>query len=300
MTPTGDVVSTRTPRDADARPAVSVEELKRAWSAVQAGQFKAHVSPAQALTPGGPTSAIVDGAARWTPAAGERVLPVVGCAGSVGATTVALAVALAAHTPARVVECCTATASGLAAASTAELGVHESGWRQGRHGEVLLERADGVRADIGDVPLPTVPATVPAAAVDADGSGALLTVLDVGWELGLALMAPSWLHRALREAPGVVAVTTATVPGVRRLETAAELLGGHRVTAAVLGPPRRKWPRGVESSAGGNVRGLLAAGRVVEIPHARDLAVAGLTTSPLPDRLLAAAARLLATATTVD
>ena len=42
-----------------------------------------------------------------------------------------LALAAAASAAARVVECSSVTASGLAAVSTAELGLHESGWTRG-------------------------------------------------------------------------------------------------------------------------------------------------------------------------
>ena len=64
------------------------------------------------------------------------------CASAYGATTFALALATAANTDARVVECSSATTSGLAAASTAELGAHPSGWVQGSRGEVLLQRTE--------------------------------------------------------------------------------------------------------------------------------------------------------------
>ena len=60
----------------------------------------------------------------WTPEPWEEALVVLGCAGSSGATTVALAMGLAAIVPVRVVECGSVTTSGLAAASTAELGLH--------------------------------------------------------------------------------------------------------------------------------------------------------------------------------
>lgn len=122
------------------RAAVSVDELRRAWSAIQAGRFRVGAGetgdqrePASPPTRKG-----------WEPCPEERVLPVIGCAGSCGASTIALALAYAAAVPARVVECSSVTASGLAAASTAELGPHESGWTRGTRDGVLLERASDV------------------------------------------------------------------------------------------------------------------------------------------------------------
>ncbi len=70
---------------------VALEELRRAWLAVQAGDFR---HPTKARTGTG-ASAIADVTRAWTPASGERVVPVVGAAGSCGATTVALALATA-------------------------------------------------------------------------------------------------------------------------------------------------------------------------------------------------------------
>src|SRR5829696_5337197 len=189
----------------DRRPPVSVVELKRAWHAVQAGQFRLSVRGRSEEDQ--PQRARI--APSWTPNADERVLPVVRCASAYGATTFALALGTAANTGARVVECSSATSSGLAAASTAELGVHPSGWAQGTRGEVLLQRASVARVSVLDVPLP------PAA------EQTTLTVLDVGWELGHVLNAPTaWVAAQVRQATTVVVVTCATVPGLRHLEGA--------------------------------------------------------------------------------
>jgi Mrp family chromosome partitioning ATPase len=108
---------------ADARLVVSVPELQRAWRAVQAGQFR-HESPLGMAPNAHPTFE------SWAPGSSELVVPVVGCTGGSGASTTALALASAAECPARILECRSGTTSGLAAASTAELGVHASGWRQ--------------------------------------------------------------------------------------------------------------------------------------------------------------------------
>ena len=122
------------------RAAVSVDELKRAWSALQAGRFRTRAGAIR--EPGQPAPPPAGN--RWEPGLGERVLPVIGCVGSCGASTIALALAGSAAFPARVVECSSVTASGLVAASTAELGLHESGWTRGTRDGVLLERASKV------------------------------------------------------------------------------------------------------------------------------------------------------------
>ena len=174
------------------RVAVSVDELKAAWNAVQAGRFRtgtgATRDPVEPASPpaGNP----------WELGQGEQVLPVIGCAGSCGATTISLALAGVAAMPARVVECSTAGASGLAAASTAELGLHASGWTRGTRDGVLLERASNVLVSVEEVPMPSVPDRIIG-----------LTVLDVGWEIGQILTTPAWLGEQVRGAGLVILVT---------------------------------------------------------------------------------------------
>lgn len=283
------------------RPAVAVGELKRAWSAVQAGAFRqsreAGVAPEAPLLartrPATPPALLARGpgvSSRWEPVLGERVLPVLGCAGSVGTTTVALAIATqaaAGGTATRVVECCTVTSSGLAAASTAELGLDPSGWVQGTRDQVLLERASHVLVSVDEVPCP---APIDVRPVD-------LTVLDIGWEIGQLVATASWLGDEIKDAPAVVVVARPTIPSFRRLEGALELLAGHveagHVTVGVIGPRRRKWTKGVEHSAGPRTRAALDSGHVVEVPEDRVLAVAGLDSTPLPPGVLAAASKLL-------
>lgn len=267
------------------RPAVSVDELKRAWHAVQAGQFRrTSESAASTCTPGTATTA----ATRWASAPDEHVVPLLGAVGAAGVSTVALAIALTAHRPARVVECGPAIASGLASASTAELGTHETGWHQGRRENVLLERTRDLVAGPTETPLPA-----PAAHPDQ------LTLLDVGWEPSQVLAGDSWLAAAVADAASLVIVTTATIPGFRRLDALVELLSqrdrfaGDRTYVAVVGPRRRKWPRGLEHCGGSATRRLLEHDRVVEIPHDRELATNGLDSRPLPDALLGAATELL-------
>ncbi len=325
------------PATASTRP-VAVSELKRAWSAVQGGEFRharaRDIEPTQLRglderhgpgeetddSPAGPApdspmpvpqpSTLLDepgsqpGGQRWVPAPGERVLPVLGAAGSAGCSTVALSLATAAvdHADARwmsrVVECCSAPASGLAAASTAELGHHESGWVQGTRGGVLLERASRVLGCAGDVPAPA-PRSHDETEGAHDSGSQSLTVVDTGWEVGHLLAGDGWLAELVRQAPIVVVVARPTIPGFRRLEAALELLEAeHGVVTqiAVLGGRRKRWAKGVEHSAGIHTRLALREGRLHEIPEDRHLAVAGLSSEPLHPGLVAAGQQLLTAA----
>ncbi len=326
---------------------VPLEELRRAWAALQAGTFRprtflpppapaamSRTGTAHALIepPGAPpvlpnTGPPATQGAAWVPAAGEQVLPVVGCGGSCGASTTAIALATAALTAgpgswetgdeslrvgrtggwdaARVVHCGSLTTSGLAAASTAELGRDDSGWWRGTRGDVVLERGDGYRAGPHTVPAPCpTPGPVP-------GTGSRLTVLDVGWDLEHVIRHPSWLRTALGTASHVVLATTATVPGLRQLEVHLDLLANPdagsagatenadepgpapSVVAVVIGPPRRRWPRAVLHSLGARSGELDRQGRLTIAPLDRRLAVHGLDPAPLPAPLLHAASGVL-------
>lgn len=263
-----------------ARP-LAVDELKRAWHAVTDGAFR----PTEAKATVSRRARI---AGEWAPAEGEQTVAIVGCVGSAGASTVALSAALAAPGPVRVIECCSATASGLASAATAELGIDPTGWSQGRRERVLLERASEVLAVVDDVPLPTTAA-----------DPGILTFLDVGWEVGQLNAGASWLTDATFDADLLVLVTTATTPGMRRLGVALGLLTEsypdlERIVVAVRGSRRRKWGRGVEHAAGPLFQQVLAAGALVEIPECRDIAVTGLDSRPVPPVLISAAGQLVA------
>jgi len=303
---------------------VAVVELQRAWTAVRAGDFRHTQDRTAPSRPGKPDihrdvdrdvehghAQVVDvvpaeGAASasavWAPATGERILPVVGSAGSVGASTVALALATASanreEAPeavrSRVVECCSATSSGLAAASTAELGRHDSGWVRGTRERVLIERAGEVLVSAAHVP---TPATASDDQVDDRDAAAGVTVLDTGWETGQLMATVCWLRDAVRRAPTVVVVARPTMPGFRRLEATLELLeDGYGISTqlALLGTRRQRWAKGVEHSAGPRTRAALREDRMTEIPEDRLLAVAGLSSTPLPPGLLAAADHMLA------
>lgn len=255
---------------------VGVDELHRAWLAVQAGDFRHPAAKQRAVAPASLAAAV-----EWTPAADELVIPVVGAAGSCGATMVALALATSVEGPARVVECASASLSGLAAASTAELGADGHGWVHGTRDHVQLCRADGFRSTPDTVPTPS--------ATDVP----VVTVVDFGSQLAQVLAGHGWLTSLLADAPTVVVVARATVPGLRRLESSLHLLDADRAVAAVLGPPHRRWPRPVANTVGGLTRAAIDSGRLVEIPEDRTLAVHGLTPDPLPARLVTAGGVLL-------
>lgn len=260
--------------------AVSVEELRQAWTALRDGRFR---TPRTGIpTPAWP--AHPEPASAWVPGLVEQVVTVIGCGGSTGATTTALAVAtVAGRLPqgrgVRVVECATATATGLAAASTAELGPAGEGWVRGTRDGLVLDRVADTLSTPGQVPHPP-PLTDPPAG---------LSVVDVGWELGQVLTGSGWLHDLAGAGGPVLLTATATVPGLRRLEAALGLLAGMPVCGAVLGPPLRRWPGPVAHTAGPAVRALRTAGRLVAVPADRALARDGVTGATLPGPVLSAA-----------
>lgn len=255
---------------------VTIAELQRAWHAVQAGQFRSQSSrPGSAQVE---TSAAA-AAARWAPA--ERVLPVLGCHPQAGASTLAVAIATAAA-PARVLECASARATGLAMAATAELGSSPGGWRLGRRGYIELARAGEILDAPSMVPLPDPP-------VGQIG----MSVLDVGWELSQVMATPTWVRETVTEAPHLIASTTATIPGFRRLEIALDVLAPADPVVAVLGAPLRRWPRHLQRSLGPKATQARDAARLHAIPLDRSLAQRGLTGEPIPTAVFRAAEALL-------
>lgn len=244
---------------------VSLDDLRRAYRATQ-----------RVDAPRAPTSANGSPSV-WAPAVGERVLLVCGSGGGSGATTVALALATA-FGRARVVETCAGTASGLGYAADAELGVIDRGWLRGSRQSVVVER----RTDA-----PSTPEHVPPPA-DSDLH---LTVVDSSWDLACLLGSPGWLGELARGSSPVILVARATVPGLRRLAAAIELVGGARAVAVTVGA--RRWPRPVEHSAASAVRRLREAGRFVTVPELQTLALSGLTPDALPPAILRPAGTLL-------
>ena len=244
---------------------VGVDELKRAYRAVQAGTFRrghhsTHPSP------------------RWSPSG--PVLAVVGsCAGS-GASTLALALGTAAGS-ARVVECASPTAAGLSAAATAELGRDPGGWVRGTRDTVLIERPADTLGGAHEVPHPS-----PS---DDDA----LVVVDVAWELGTVLAGHGWLTDLLEDPGPVVVAAPATIPGLRRLDAALGMLDHAHPVVALIGPRRRGLPRPVSSALTALCRAHDLTGRIVYVPADTRLRTHGVDSTPLPPALLRAATELL-------
>lgn len=257
---------------------VGVDELRRAWHAVQEGQFLDRRPMEHGGAPRSSGPAFGDDRS-WRP--GEDVLPVVGCLPQAGATSLALAIATAAS-PARIIECSPPTASGLAAAANAELGRTSSGWNVGRRDRVRLTRPSEHHLSADKLPTPE----------DAP-SGIALTVLDVGWEIGHVLASGGWLSATVDAAPHVVVVGTATVPGLRRLEVALTLLGPTRAAAVVRGPDPRRWPRELAAAMGPVTRDRHRIRRLVVVPNDKRLALRGIDSTPLPPALLTVARDVL-------
>ena len=247
---------------------VAVDELTSAYRAALNGEFRT----------GRRRYETVDDATTWVRTPTERVVVVVGCHGGAGASTVALGLAEAAG-EARVVECCMAAASGLVAASAVELGAANDGWVRGSRGSVRIERQSDRLANPAGCPPPSA-GNLP------------FTIVDCGWDLDLLASAGGWLGDLVRSESAVVVVARPTVPGLRRLEAAAGLLGQGRVIAVVVGLEKR-WPRQVERALGPHGRALRAAGRLVCVPHDPGLAVNGLTPEPLPASIVAGCSALL-------
>ncbi|MBW8174040.1 hypothetical protein K0651_13370 [Ornithinimicrobium sp. Arc0846-15] len=262
--------------------AVEVGELKRAWNAVQAGEFRC---PTRVPAPEPEMAVKAASAGRpiqhesWQPT--DTVIPVLGCHGWAGATTVAVALATVATAPARVVETCGVAASGLTACATAELGVSSEGWSRGTFESAGLEHATDLFAHPGEVPPPT------------PSDKYTLTILDVGWESSQLFCQDSWVTQTVLAAPQVVLVTSATVPGLRRLEGVLHLLSEHTdAVIAVVGPPRRRWPRHVRHSLGAKAKEADQSGHLVDVPQDATLATRGLDSSPLPSHVLASATKV--------
>lgn len=193
-----------------------------------------------------------------------------------GCSTVAMAIAgAAADRAAHLIEVADAAASGLAAATRAELGSDPAGlWRRGRRDQVLVSRA----CDL-----------VPDQAPDLDVAAAA-TVVDLGHpRLPLRPGALAGLP-----GPAVVAVCRASIPGISRLEVLLAALD-RPALVAVIGPSR--WAGPVRAVVGPGLRQAADAGAVVRIPCDRDLAMTGLTAHDLPRKVAAAGARLWQLAT---
>ena len=262
---------TATPTRTSDRP-VTVAELKRAWRSLQSDRPNAQAYAA------GRAPAVA-----WRPQRGQ-VITVLGCGGGVGASTTALALADATAARCRLIECAPPAASGLAGASTAELGDTGHGWRRGTRDRVLIERTSHRALTPADLPIPPE-------------SDLTLSVVDVSRPAEAVLATECWLRELLVSGAPLLLVTTATMPGLRRLETTLTTLADHRdvshCVVAVLGPRLARWPGPVRHSTGPRTSALEETGRLVAIPCDRLLAITGPDTAPLPSAVVAAAATAL-------
>ena len=218
----------------------SLAELLAAYIALHSGAFTTDPTPEPATAE--------------LPAA---VLGVVGVSGGVGTTTVALAVAEAVGA-ARLVELSEPHTSGLAAASSAELGL-QHGWSIGTRDGLRLERR-----------------TDPSATILPDAAAGL-TVLDLG----------TWAE-TLPTVSVLVVVAACSVPSVRRLNARLDTLDDVRVVSVISGVPGRALPRPVGSVCGLRLRAAAAEGRLLLVPECPSLRVGGVTADPLPRRLQSA------------
>ena len=143
----------------------------------------------------------------------------------------ALALATAAGTT-RVLETASTTAAGLTAAATAELGRDGAGWILGSRGLVRIERVGDILHGPEEVPTPT------------PGPECDLLVVDIAWEVGAVLSGHGWLTTLLDCAGPVVLTASATLPGLRRLDSALSLLRPNRPVVALGGSVRAVTPTG--------------------------------------------------------
>jgi hypothetical protein len=197
-----------------------------------------------------------------------EVVTVLAAHGGAGASTVALAMAeaLAADRPTRLLDVSEPLLSGLTCASSTELGPEGSGWLLGRRGDLQIDRRHPGTTPGDVVPRPRPPQTGEVVVID-QGTHPL-----GDWEA------------AARHAGQVLVVAAATAPG---LQAAHRLLEHHpKSVLALVAGPSRPGRRGVAGDDGEQ------SDRVVRVPYLRRLPGIGLTGDPLDPRLLAAGARV--------
>ena len=153
-------------------------------------------------------------------------------------------------------------ASGLAAASTAELGTR-AGWSLGQRGELRLERRL------------TPDATIPASADE-------VTVVDLG----------TWASH-IPTTGSLVVVAPCSVPGIRRLNACLATLNPAEAVVVVTGAPGRTLPRQVAGAFVPALRAVAADGRVLLAPESAALRLSGVTCEPLPRLLRTAVAPIV-------
>lgn len=191
-----------------------------------------------------------------------------GCSGSAGTSTVALLIAQS-FARSRLVECAPGAASGLAGASTAELGEAEQGV-EGSRGELRIQR----RRDQLYRPRRKCRGPLPS-------SPGAISVVDSGWGL----------RRILAGAAGTTELASSAAssrPG--RARGPCPACGSWRATwhysnRSGVGPSRPVCRPVVgcgRSNAMGLHRHLRQTGRLISLPHNAALALSGITTDPLP------------------
>ncbi|WP_233147867.1 hypothetical protein [Pseudonocardia sp. Ae717_Ps2] len=254
------------------------------------------------------------GAADWS--GHGAVIPVLAGSPGAGASTVAAAIADVAHQGKRcclLVDADAPARSGLAQAAGVEgpwtrpiseqVQVRYS-WR-GRTGNgVLLARLDTTLPGITPGMVPVPPDWLP----DPPPAPLHVTVVDLGhggWRAAAAPIAgPGGWLRAGAPAPRPVLVVRATRPSLRRAE---QLLARHEswVQAGVAAPvaqlvvnAAKRWPGGIDGTAGPHLAGLLDD--AVFLPAVGAVELAGVTAAVLPSKMLDALRPLLASWGVID
>ena len=261
------------------RPPVSVVELKRAWHAVQAGQFRqtVHGRSANDQPHAGTDRAVVDPQCRRAGAAGGPVCERLRCHH--------VCVGIGDRREHRRAGGRVQLGDIIGVGRREHRRTGRASFRVGaghpRRGAAAAdERRAGKRA--------RRPATPCGGEDDADrprcrlGARARAQHANIlGGCPGQAGRRPSWWLRVPRS------------PACATSNVHWRSLDGIPPVVAVVGPPRKRWPKAVRHSAGALTRAADSAGRLLVVPHDRRLAVAGLDSTPLPTAVLEAAATAL-------
>lgn len=279
---------------------LSVVEMQAALAAAWRGEFtdpaRGKVPPSWGKVRESGTGEVTEHGGRYRPGVGEghpTTLPAAHLTGQMvlvlaahsgaGASTVAVLLCDAvagAGVRTRLIECADPVRSGIAAATDTELGEDGLGWRQGRRGDVRIDRLAAYPLNLPDVPLP------PRDSHDTDRS---VTVVDAGWPAWDVVTADRWVT-GLLDTSDLVVVCRSTVSGVGQAEHLLAALPGGRPVVAVLGPSA--WPGVVRASCGPLLNIAREERRVVPVPLDKRIAVTGLTAAPLPNTLTAAGREL--------
>lgn len=223
-------------------PTFTVAELRAAVHGLQAGNFRTN-------TDGWPNN--------------RSLVAVMGVGGGVGTTVTALAIAETLEA-ARLVELSQPWASGLAEATTSELG-EQDGWRLGTRNGLLIERRQQPTANIRNTPG--------------------VAVVDVGSWTGGTPPVP--------ESVPLVVVARCSVPSLRRLSILLETLVEPPAAVVVVGAPVRSWPKAVTASLSPVLRSAITEDLIATVPECSNLSRCGVTGAVLPKPLLVAVARFV-------